>query len=722
MKSYLAYISVNLKLTWRDKMVVFFNYLFPLIFFFIFAQLNRAEQGGAINAVFASVLVIGVLGNGFFGGGIRAVVEREQNILRRFKVAPITPAPILISAIVVGLVNFFPAAMIMFALSHFKYGMVVPTHWISAILMIIIGTVAFRAMGQIIASVANSMAESQIIIQSLYFPMLFLSGATFPISFLPNWVQVITQFIPATYLFSGMQNILVRNESLADNALSVGALLLTTCLCIFISMKLFRWEKEEKLKPAAKLWILAVLIPFFLIGGYQAYSKDNLVKAKTVSRELRRSRTLLLRDVRVFVGDGKVLNSAAVLIRQGKIENIFTENVPDPKDLRAEPIDASGKTLLPGLIDAQVMLTAPGGVYEKREDYTKKDVIERELAAYLFSGVTTVASAGDPLDRIGSEMMRIATGERLGAEVIPSGALFTAKGGAETEFVKFVPASVRDSVEAQMVRVPTSPEEARKMVRDQKNEGASFIKAALDSGVAGKLLNRLEPRILKAIAEECKAQNLPLLVMTGDAKDVIEAVTSGANVIVNGSSRDRIPDGAFEMMKARNVSYMPVLAAQEGAGGSIELLERSLVQQVGPPDLLAATKKKMGNISGSAETLLEKSIDNLRRAYGLGVNVIAGSGSGSFLVFHGPGIHRELQLWVKAGLPVHAGLEAATVNPAKLFHLENRIGTIEKGREATLLLVNGNPLQDILATEAISTVIFKGERVSRADLFSQDQE
>lgn len=720
MKSYLSYISVNLKLTWRDKMVIFFNYLFPLIFFFIFAQLNRAEQGGAINAVFASVLVIGVLGNGFFGGGIRAVVEREANILRRFKVAPITPAPILVSAIVVGLVNFFPAAVLMFAISHFKYGMQVPKHWISAILMIVIGTVAFRAMGQIIASVANSMAESQIIIQTLYFPMLFLSGATIPVSFLPSWVQIVTQFIPATYLFSGMQNILLRNESLAQNAQSAIALILTTVLCTFISMKLFRWEKEEKLKPTAKLWILAVLAPFFVIGAYQWYSKDNITKAKTVSRELRRSRTLLIRDARIFQGDGKILNSAAVLIKQGRIEEIYTGAAPNPEELRAEPIDASGKTLLPGLIDAQVTLTAPGGVYEKREDYLKKGAISRELAAYLFSGVTAVGSAGDPMDRILPDLRRVETGEKLGADVFLSGPLFTAKGGMGTEFVKFIPPNVRDVVEAEMVRVPANADDARRMVIALKAAGVRVVKAALDGGVSGQLLNRLDPQILRVIGAECKAQHLPLLVATGDAKDVIDAIDAGANVIVNGSSRERIPDAVFESMKSKGISYLPMLAAREGMSGNLNLLERSLVQQVGPPDLLAATMKRFATIRVTSDEFLEKSIDNLRRAYGLGVDVIAGSGAGGLMVFHGPAIHREMQLWVKAGLPSHAALEGATVNAAKLFGVSDRLGVVQKGREATLLLVNGNPLQDILATEAISLVIFKGERVSRPELFEKD--
>ena len=67
MKSYLALIKVDLKLAFRDKAVIFFNYLFPLIFFFVFAGLMRAERGGTISYVVSLVLVMGILGNGLFG-------------------------------------------------------------------------------------------------------------------------------------------------------------------------------------------------------------------------------------------------------------------------------------------------------------------------------------------------------------------------------------------------------------------------------------------------------------------------------------------------------------------------------------------------------------------------------------------------------------------------------------------------------------------------------
>lgn len=730
MKPYIAFIVTNLRLTWRDKMVVFFNYLFPLIFFFTFAQTSRAEQGGAINQVFASVVVIGVLGNGFFGGGIRAVVEREANILRRFKVAPITPAPILVSAMVVGLINFFPSVVIMFLISHFQYGMAVPENWLSLAIMIAIGTIAFRAMGQIIASVANSMAESQIIIQTLYFPMLFLSGATFPLSFLPSWVQIITQFIPATHLMSGVQNILLRQETLADNLVEIGALTLTTLLAMFISMKLFRWEKEEKLKASAKLWILAAIAPFFLIGAWQAYSKDNLTKAKEVARQLRRSRSILIKDVRVFTGEATI-ERASVLIRKGKIDEIFTDKVPDAKELRAEPIEAAGKTLIPGLIDAHVHLGSPGGFYDNPQDYNQKDQVERALAAYLYSGVTAVRSVGDQTDNLLRVRKVLDSGERLGAELFLCGPLFTAKGGHGTEYAKFLPENIREQFQRDFVRTPQNADEAKKMVRELKARGVNGIKAVLEAGYGGYVFERMEVPILKAVVEEAKAQGLRVVVHTGDKRDVADAIAVGADGVEHGSMRDSLPDDMLVAMKARGMSYDPTLSVMEGivemSRGKTDLLDRSLVQQVGPASLLAATKRVIAKraMPGAgdwtkAEDPMRFARENLRRVYEAGVTVITGSDAGNPLVLHGPTVHRELQLWVAAGVPAQAALRGATRNAATVLGAADRIGSIKKGFEATLVLLNGNPLQTIDATEAISLVMLKGERIDRTELFNQD--
>ncbi len=398
MKAYLALLIIDLKLAFRNKSVLFFNYFFPLTLFFVFGQLMGAKQGSAVLLVITMVIVLGIIGSGLYGAGMRAVQEREENILRRYKVTPITPVPLLIASMITGVILYVPSVLVMLVLAKFFYGMAMPSNLLSLFLFVCLGAAAFRTIGLISAAVVNSTQESNILIQPIYMVMLFLSGATIPITVFPNWLQIVTQFVPATYLVTGIGGILQHQETLAQNWLPVIALLLTTAVGIFIATKLFRWEKEEKLRASAKLWVVIVLLPFFLLGGYQAWSRQDLTKAKILERDRDRGRTRLIQNARIFVGNGKVIESGAVLIRNGKIAGVYDGNFPDAKTLNAQPIDAAGKTVLPGLIDVHVHLGATGGFYDDPSKSSPLKSAERELASYLYCGVTAVRSVGDALD------------------------------------------------------------------------------------------------------------------------------------------------------------------------------------------------------------------------------------------------------------------------------------------------------------------------------------
>jgi imidazolonepropionase-like amidohydrolase/ABC-type multidrug transport system permease subunit len=734
LKPYIALIRNDVRLAFRQKAVIFFNYLMPLGFFFLFAQVNHAERGGVIAQIMTMVLVIGIIGNGLFGGGMRAVQERETNILRRYKVAPISPLPLLVASTATGLLVYLPLVAITLSLAHFQYGMVMPDNPVALFLFVMIGLIAIRSIGLIIASVVNSVQESAILLQIAYMSMLFLSGSTFPVSMFPNWLKIVAQFIPATHIVSGLQNILMRNESLLANWQSAGALLLTTAIGLLLCVKLFRWEKEEKMKPTAKFWVLAVLVPFVFLGAWQAHANDNVRKSKLVDRQISRSRTYLIRNARIFIGDGRVIENGAVLVKNGKIAEVYNGNTPDEKTVNAEAIDAAGKTILPGLIDSHVHLGAPGGFLEDWSKYDATKSMTRALAAYLFSGVTAVKSVGDALGAALEIRRLVNSGEKLGAEFFIVGPLFTTPGGHGTEIMRSLPDSIRNSVNAEFLRLPKTAAEAKEQVDALKRQNVDGIKAIMESGAGGLLYNRLDPQLLNAIAAEARADGLPIVVHTGDARDIEDSLKAGVNGIEHGSFRERIPDADFALMAKNGVTYDPTLsvaeAFQDYTAGNLDLLNRSLVQQAVPKELLAGTKKMIGSPDAVAsrkrmgEYPIDMAVarDNLLRAWKAGVTLITGTDAGNMLVFHGPTVQHEMELWVEAGIPAAVALRAATLNSAKALGsgAGARLGSIEKGKDATMLVVEDDPLKDIKATEKISFVMFKGERVDRADLFDQE--
>ena len=234
-----------------------------------------------------------------------------------------------------------------------------------------------------------------------------------------------------------------------------------------------------------------------------------------------------------------------------------------------------------------------------------------------------------------------------------------------------------------------------------------------------------------AIAQQAHADSLPLAVHTGDARDVTDAVHAQATSIEHGSFREKIPDTLFDQMAEQGTFYDPTLSVGEAfkdfAAGKSTLLRRSLVRQVGPADLLSATEAALNSPDtesmrkglGQYPIDMAIAIDNLKRAHEHGVSLVTGSDAGNFLVIHGPTVQHEIQLWVQAGISPSVALQAATLNAARLLGAENKFGSIRPGTDANLLIVDGNPLEDITAAERISMVVFKGERLDRTTLLDQ---
>ena len=347
--------------------------------------------------------------------------------------------------------------------------------------------------------------------------------------------------------------------------------------------------------------------------------------------------------------------------------------------------------------------------------------------------MTTVKSVGDGLDDSLKLRASVATGERIGAALYICGPMFTAEGGHGTEFFEGIPEAMKALALQQWVRLPKSADEARQQVRElkgcrrrwhQRDSGSwpGWTTLQPDGRPVPASLQRTKPG-LKSSRSWCIPAILRILPMR---------LLAGANGIEHGSTRDRIPDELLAQMAKAGVSYDPTLCVVEAFSKlgthPDELLSRSLVQQVVPAKLLENTRKALRSdkMSTLLERLkpfgagLEQAKENLKRAYQAGVPLVAGSDAGNLLVFHGPSLHRELQLWVSAGIPPKAALQAATYNAARLLGAESRIGSIQKGRDADLLLVDGNPLEDITATERISQIIYKGERINRSRLFDQE--
>ena len=725
MKPYLAHTENALRLLLRNRTALFFTYLMPLVFFFLFAgMLGGAAHPGAMLEVVATVLIFGVLGNGLFGAGLTLTQEREENILRRFKVTPLGALPILVASLASGLVAYVPLVVVVIALAHFVFHVPLPPQTLVVVVFSAVGLLAFRGIGLLIASTVNSVAEGTAVVQVVYLPLLFLSGATIPLEALPSWLRTATNFLPSPYLFSGMQSMLLNGHGLWHSAWETLALLVTAAATTFLALKLFRWEKDEPAPRRAKWWIVAGLAPFFLLGLAQIHSQTRAVEMQTQERAMRRARAFAVENVRVFVGDGRVIDRGRVLVRNGQIVEVVPQaGAPALRD--TELIDGAGKTLLPGLIDMHVHLGASG---LPKYDANEKDPEAHRLEAYLYCGVTAVRSVGDWLDRSLAAKRRVESGELLGAELFAYGPLFTAEGGHGMEYLNLMPATAREQARDQFLRIPKSPEDAGALVHGLKLAGVDGIKAILQGDFGSVHFVRLGRPVYDAVATAAHAENLPLATHTNTPRDVEDAIAAQSESIEHGALTDRLPPADFAAMRAAGLAYDPTLSAlavyRDMAAGSTAALDSPLVQQIVSADKMTEAKQTLlkpsgGPSPGRHPEYAANAAANLVGAWQAGVSLIAGSDAGNPYVVHGPTIQRELALWVEAGIPAPVALQAATSGAARVLRAEKRLGTIAPGMQASFIVVDGDPTVDIHVLERLSSVVFRGEIVRRPDLLQE---
>jgi hypothetical protein len=122
MNTYFTFLKIYTALATRNKTVLMFNYLLPLLFFTVFSGILGKAANGIANTV-AMSLVVGVIGNGLYGAGLQIVAERESNVLRRLKTTPLSPLPIVTACLLSGLILYLPVVILIHLAARVIYGL-----------------------------------------------------------------------------------------------------------------------------------------------------------------------------------------------------------------------------------------------------------------------------------------------------------------------------------------------------------------------------------------------------------------------------------------------------------------------------------------------------------------------------------------------------------------------------------------------------------------------
>ncbi|NML61689.1 amidohydrolase family protein [Massilia sp. RP-1-19] len=388
----------------------------------------------------------------------------------------------------------------------------------------------------------------------------------------------------------------------------------------------------------------------------------------------------LVQDVRVF--DGKQVHpKRSVLIENGVIANADYRGAA-PAGARV--VSGAGRTLLPGLIDAHVHAY-------------------RHFELPLLFGVTTQVDMFTGVQAMQQITRAMAAGEnRDQADLFSAGTLVTAAGGHGTQFGMPIPTLAK-------------PAEAQAFVDARIAEGSHFIKIVLEEGHGEHKMQSLDLATVKAAIDAAHRRGKLAVVHISTLANARAALDAGADGLVHLFIGDRIGQqeaAAFaRLARAKDAFVIPTFTVLESSAGV-------RVPPVGADSPLAGLLDKEQQVpltsSYGPKPMPEKlAVPKTVTAalHKAGVVVLAGTDAGNPGTQYGISMHRELAALVEAGLSPQAALAAATSAPAAAFRLGKR-GRIANGYKADLLLVNGNPLTDISATQQIEEIWKDGESVS----------
>lgn len=384
--------------------------------------------------------------------------------------------------------------------------------------------------------------------------------------------------------------------------------------------------------------------------------------------------TFAVTNARIFDGE-RLIPRGTVVVKDGKIESVGPDaKVPEG----AERIDAAGGTLLPGLIDAHTHAFLGG--------------LDRALAF----GVTTeldMFNTPENANRLKEEQNRPG-GAPGRADFFSAGTLATAPGGHGTQYGLSIPTL-------------TKPEEARAWVDARVAEGSDYIKIAVeDFSAYGGSRPTLDRATVAAVIEAAHARGKLAVVHVSTAASARHVIEDGADAIIHLFS-DREADPDFARLAAERQAFviptLTVLESSNGIPSGKSLTEDTRVRGFLTPEEIDNLGKSYPAKTAGGMPAAYKTVRQLAAA---GVPILAGSDAPNPGTAHGVSIHRELELLVQAGLTPEQALVAATSAPARAFKLADR-GRIAPGLRADMILVAGDPLEDILDTRNLVR-IWKG--------------
>jgi len=378
---------------------------------------------------------------------------------------------------------------------------------------------------------------------------------------------------------------------------------------------------------------------------------------------------LVIENGTVFSGLNEIPRVQRVLIRNEAISCIG-QDCEVPQD--AKIIDASGMVLLPALTDLGVQFYRASGEDRRSSSFRQFFSFTQQRPEvrknFHRAGISTIRSIGDAPQNILVLKEQLASDKLAGPRIFASGLMLTAP-NAYPQINEYQDNAFMQENGVRIIEGPNSIVAAIEELQELEVDGIKIVYKSFDKQYPIISYPELEEIISKA-----KDHNLWISVLTGSNEELQDALNAGAEIIESGT-KEPIDDSTIQLLVEREVLYLPMLSSLE-----------------------------------EDSSLLQIQMQNVKRLYQAGARIGVASDNKPYQSF-GKSLQREMELLVASGISAREVILAASMEAAISLHTDDRLGTLEEGKWADILITKGTPWNDIADIKNISFLIQEGKIV-----------
>jgi imidazolonepropionase-like amidohydrolase len=433
---------------------------------------------------------------------------------------------------------------------------------------------------------------------------------------------------------------------------------------------------------------------------------------------------VLIRNITLIDGTGDAPQAGVDLLLSG--DKIVAVGKAIKQPASALVIDGSGKYVMPGLIDTHVHFQFPV-VFQINEE-EKQSIRSHTPSAFLYNGVTTVLNVSSNAEWIWAIRKNQRAGYLVGPRVYALGHAFSPEGGWGSRHGGTLtdPASARNKV---LEYIAADTDGLKIIIEDGLGEGSG-------------LYNEMSEDMLQAIVDVARQKNVPMFIHAIGLPEYHRAAKARPRAIIHGLE-DELPedDSLIDELVANKIAVVPTLSlfksflgADPHAGKELDhpVLQASvptfLLKRMRRADFMKMERERFTKVARmKVYDWARKSnpvfCDNLRKMHKAGVKIGVGTDAGGTVGFNYQGYNTpwEVKNLVECGLSPMAALVAATRNGAEIIGVDDQLGTIEVGKQADLLILSSNPLDNIENIRQIEWIIQGGTVHPRSDFAYKEQ-